>query len=377
MSGRPSVDTHATSVADQGISFLLERDPKIGIAFQVADGIWGVRLPIELTMEHVNVYLLKDGDDWTLVDAGCHTTSCQNALHQALDAAPFEANRITKVIVTHYHPDHIGMAGYFAQRGAMMITSRVCWLAAQLLRSSQSTNPTESHLEFMRRAGMPEMELASFSRRSPSNYARLVSEIPDHYCSIREGDSITIGNRQWRIVLGNGHANDHVTLWSDDGIALVGDQILPAVSPSLSVHFSEPMADRVGEWLADCGRFEQIATDQTLCLPGHHRPFTGAPYRCRQLADNCRNALSRLTEALAKPMTAYECLKVIYRREVSPREQSILIGESIAYLNHLLLTGVVSRRQTPAGAYLWHRKAARVHAGHRTPPVAKSKGGNS
>lgn len=371
-----SANASATRIPESGIAFQMEREPDVGRAYPVADRIWGVRLPIGLTMSHVNVYLLKDGDDWTLVDAGCNTVGCQDALQQALQDPPFDSGRITQVIVTHYHPDHIGMAGHYAKQGATLITSRVSWLAANLLRSNQPITPTESNLTFMRQAGMPSMELASFSRRPPSDYASLVSELPDHYRSVAEGDRIVIGGRLWEIVLGNGHANDHITLWSNDGIALVGDQILPAISPSLSVHYSEPLADRVGEWLKSCERLEQIATDQTLCLPGHNRPFTGARFRCRQLADNCRSTLGRLTDALSKPMTAFDCLKVLYRRNLVAREQAILIGECIAYLNHLLLTGVVSRRLTPAGTYLWHRIPARVHAGHQTPPVAKSQNRN-
>ena len=367
------MDKASPSIHNLPVSYLNNEIPEFGVPTEVATGIWWIRLPISLAMNHVNVYLLEDQDGWVLVDTGCDTEECKAVLTSALASVQFAFRPITRVIVTHFHPDHVGLAGYFTnglesslQPTAKLLTSRTSWHATRLLHIDNPSVPHESHISFMIKAGMTGMELESFKRRRPSKYSDRVAELPNSYQRLRDFDKIQIGERSWQVRTGHGHADEQVTLWSDDNIAIVADQILPAISPNLSVHFSEPQANCVSDWLQSCNEFAQIGDSSTMCLPGHNRPFIGAPARCQQLIENCNQLLDRIENSLAKPKSALEILPLVYRRKLSPYERNLLIGEVIAYLNCLHASGRVSKRVSSNGAILWQTNAS--HRVQKTLP---------
>lgn len=337
------------------LDYVLKTPPEIGVPAPVASGIWILRLLYEGTMDHVNAYILHDDEGLVLIDTGPRTGSCLDAINHALTHPAFSGRKVQRVLATHFHPDHIGLVGELCDHGAKLITSRTCWLAANLLQTTDLQSPRQAHIDFMVRAGFHGHELEAFRRRIPSSYPQQVAPLPQTYQSIDDGTHLTIGDRNWQVRFLQGHCPDQITLWSDDGIAVVADQILPNVSPSLAVHYSDPLADHVSEWLASCRRLATIADSQTLCLPGHGVPFRGAPLRCRQLIESCVSVLDRLLKALSKPLTVLDCLKVIYRRQLHPSERMILIGVVVAYLNHLQRRGLVVSRPARNGVLLWRR----------------------
>lgn len=337
------------------VTFTIDQPPDIGSPVHVAPGVWLLRLPYEGTMDHVNAYILQDDCGLTLVDTGPNSVACHDAFERAMSESNLLGQNITRVIATHFHPDHLGLVGHFCQQGAELVTTRTCWLAANLLQSTARETPCQEHVDFVVRAGMSEMELEAFLRRRPSSYPDQVVQLPQAYRTINDGNMLTIGERDWQIRLSGGHCSDQLTMWSGDEIAIVADQILPHVSPSLAVHYTEPYADNVTQWLSHCRRFARIASNDTLCLPGHGRPFRGAPARCEQLIGNCVAALDRLLKALSKPMTAMDCLEVVYRRELRGSQRLILIGEVVGYLNHLQAHGLISAKATRSGTLMWRR----------------------
>lgn len=337
-----------------------DHQPVVGQPVEVADKIWLIRLPLEMTMDHVNAYVTADDDDgFTLIDTGANSEHCLAALLSALEAKPFNEAPIRRVVATHFHPDHIGLAGHFTSQGAELLTPRTCWLAAGLMQGADLDAPREEHVAFLRQAGMPEPELQAFKRRRPSRYPSLVSELPHSYHALSEGDTLNLAGRQWLVRLGQGHAVDLVTLWSED-IAFVSDQILPGVSPSLSVHFSEPESEFVSDWIDSCEKFRDNSSPATLCLPGHNRPFTGAPGRCQQLIDSCKSVVNRVYDALQTPRTAFDCLSLVYRRQLSSSEQMIILGEMVGYLNFLKSMGRIDRTVSQDGHFVWKRNSSAV-----------------
>lgn len=320
-----------------------------------------------------------------MIDTGCNTPQCLDVLSNTLCSELLGGRPITKVVVTHFHPDHIGLAGCFtrddgeyfcdeANRShgpATLITSRTTWHSARLLHSDNPNTPYAAHVSFMQRAGIKGLELESFKRRKPSRYSDRVGPLPESYVRIQEGDTLEIGQRQWTVRMGFGHADEHVTLWSDDNLAIVGDQILPAISPNLSIHFSEPNANCVDDWLNSCQRFYELANDQTICLPGHNRPFTGAPGRCLQLMENCYQVLDRIEELLSKPKTAIELMPDIYRRQLSSYERNLLIGETLGYLNYLHAAGRVECQWSSKTGVRWRRVSRTLKSNSQTSPSHK------
>ena len=342
--------------ATSRVDFRFETAPEFGSVTEVAVGIWWLTVPLTSSLQSVNVYLLDDGDGWTIVDTGVDSSDCRQLFQQVLSNEPFVGQPIKRVIATHFHPDHIGLAGVLVRENVRFQCSRTCWNASHRLWQDQPETPQPGQLEFMKRAGMKGLEFEALQRNRPRNYADSVARPPDEYELLRHEDVLSIGPRQWKVVLGYGHAEEHVTLWSGDNIALVGDQILPTVSPNLSVHFSNPEEDPIREWLESCERFARLSNDSTLCLPGHGRPFTGAPSRCQQLKRNCELVIERLHAHLRRPSTAIECLPAVYRRPLESYERPLLIAETVGYLNHLRVTGRADRRLMKSEHYLWRAK---------------------
>ncbi len=334
-----------------------ETPPAPGEAIELAEGVLWLRQPLPMRLDHVNIYALDDGDGWTIVDTGMSTRKSRAVWQQALDG-PLSGKPVRRVLVTHHHPDHMGLAGWFqTDHGAELVTTRTAWLFARMLQLDEQAVPADETLAFWRAAGMDAAIYDARTRERPFNFADVVAPMPLGFRRIRQDDCIHIGGRDWDVHIGNGHAPEHATLWSTDGeLVIGGDQLLATISPNLGVYATEPEADPVAEWLEACERLSAYATGQQLVLPGHKLPFTGLPRRMRQLIDNHHGALARLLDHIATPHTAAECFAPLFQRSIGEGEYGLALVESVAHLNHLLATGQASRTRRDDGAWLWQRR---------------------
>ncbi|MAX74452.1 MAG: MBL fold hydrolase [Nioella sp.] len=316
-----------------------------------------MRLPLPMALDHVNVYAIRDGAGWAVVDTGFDTSKTR-AIWETLLAGPMRGLPVTRVIVTHHHPDHVGLAGWFMARGAELITTRTAWLTARMLVLDVQEAPTPETLAFWRAAGMDAATLEKRASERPFNFADIVAPLPLGFNRIREGDVVEIGGRHWDVRIGHGHAPEHATLWCrEEALVLGGDQLLPSISPNLGVYATEPAADPVTEWIESCTHLAHYAKADHLVLPGHKLPFTGLPDRLRQLIENHHGALSRLREHLDRPRTAAECFAPLFKRRIDAGTYGLALVESVAHLNHLLALGEVTREKRGDGAWAWQRKA--------------------
>jgi glyoxylase-like metal-dependent hydrolase (beta-lactamase superfamily II) len=340
----------------EGIRHPFDTPPAEGGAIEVAPGILWLRLPLPMALDHVNIYALDDGDGWTIVDAGL-SSKRSKAIWEGLLSGPLSGRPVTRVILTHHHPDHVGLAGWFQSQGAELLATRTAWLYARMLTLDVQDRPSAQAQAFSRRAGLTEAELVKRAGERPFNFADVVDPMPVGFTRLTEGQRLRAGGRDWTVRIGQGHAPDHATLWSDDGIVLGGDQLLPGISANIGVYPTEPEADPLTDWLDSCRAFQAHARDDQLILPGHKLPFTGLPFRLVQMIENHESALNRLLDHLATPRTAADCFLPLFRREIGPAEQGLALVESIAHLNCLLRRGLVSRSLTASGAWAWERAA--------------------
>ncbi len=341
------------------LHFPIEAPPAEGEAIEVAEGILWLRLPLPMALDHVNIYAIADGDGWCIVDTGYHSNR-GIALWQEILAGPLQGRPVTRVLVTHHHPDHVGMAGWLqTHQGAELLSSRTAWIYARMLTLDvQKEFPPET-LKFFNQAGIDKDILAKRLETGPRNFADVVHDMPLGYRRLSDGEMIRIGHRTWDIHRGDGHAPEHLMLFSrDDAIVISGDQVLPGISSNVGVYATEPEADPMAEWLASCDALQQFATDAQLVLPGHKLPFYGLPARLKQLADNQRAGLDRLVDFLETPRTANECFPVLFKRKVGLAEHSLALGEAVAHLNHLYFNDKIMRETGPDGAFLWRKKHA-------------------
>lgn len=335
-----------------GIQTPFPDPPAEGEATEVAPGILWMRLPLPMALDHVNIYALDEGDSWTIIDTG-FASKRGHRLWAKLLAGPLGGKPVSRVLVTHHHPDHVGMAGWFqSEHGAELLMSRTAWLMARMLTLDDQALPVPETLAFWRSAGMDPEVYAKRSTERPFNFADMVEPMPLGFTRLTEGQTITLGQRDWTVRMGNGHAAEHATLWRDD-IVLGGDQLLATISPNLGVYATEPDADPVADWLESCERLSTYATPSQLVLPGHKLPFTGLPFRLTHLIQNHHSALDRLEAYLAEPRTAHDCFVPLFKRTIKGGEYGLALVESIAHLNHLHQAGRATRTRRADGAWLY------------------------
>ena len=337
-----------------GIRYPFETVPELGEAITVAPGILWARLPLPMQLDHVNVYALDDGDGWTVIDTGFDTGKSRRAW-EALMAGPLGGRPIKRVVVTHHHPDHVGLAGWLqSDHGAELVTTRTAWLFARMLMLDVHAAPVPETVAYWRAAGMSEAIIAERMAEKPFNFADVVAPMPLGFSRIKEGDHIHMGGREWLVRIGNGHAPEHATFWSlDDNLVIGGDQLLPGISANLGVYPTEPDADPVTEWMDSCQHFGGFARDEHFVLPGHKLPFTGLPLRLRQMIENHLGALDRLQAHLATPRTAAQCFMPLFKREIEGSAYGMALVEAVAHLNHLHVHQRVRRWRNDSGAWEW------------------------
>ncbi len=332
--------------------------PERGQAIEVAEGVLWMRLPLPMKLDHVNVYALDDGDGWTIVDTG-FDSKLTRGIWTDLMTGPLAGKPVKRVIITHHHPDHVGLAGWFqTAHGADLLATRTSWLFARMLLLDDQQRPPPETLEFWRSAGMDADILAQRAGEKPFNYADIVAPMPLGFTRLKQGDTIQIGGRIWEVHIGNGHAPEHATFWSrDDNLVIAGDQILCSISPNIGVYATEPEADPLEGWLEACERFLPLAREDHLVLGGHKLPFTGLPFRLQQLIENHHGALRRLQNFLVTPHPAAACFPTLFKRRIGAGEYGLALVEAVAHVNHLYHAGLVSRSRGDDGAWMYQTRA--------------------
>lgn len=328
--------------------------PAPAAAIEVAENILWLQIPLPMVLNHVNVYALRDADGWTVIDTGLNTSKTR-ALWEAIIAGPLASAPVRRLIVTHHHPDHVGLAGWFQAQGVELLMTRTAWLFARMLTLDEQAVATREQVQFWIDAGMDAETLATRRAERPFNFADIVHPMPLGFTRLLEDGTIAMGGRIWDIRFGHGHAPDHATFWSREGdLVIGGDQLLATISPNIGVYATEPGADPLGDWMDACTALQPHALDSHLVLPGHKLPFTGLPARMRQLIDNHHGALDRLRAHLATgPCSAAECFAPLFKRRIDAGTYGLALVEAVAHLNHLHALGAVTRTRREDGAWAY------------------------
>jgi len=348
------VKTRAEKIADAeaaGLTFPHPDPPAKGEAIEVAPGILWARLPLPMALDHVNVYLLDGGDGWTIIDTGMKTREGRESWN-ALLAGPLAGKPIKQILVTHHHPDHIGLAGWLAEKvGAPLVTTRTAFLYAKMLQLDGWDDLPTDAVRYYQRAGFGPVEMERAQNRASFGFSKVCAPLPLGFHRIAAEDVLSIGGRAWRIVIGQGHAPEHAMLWCEsDGILISGDQVLPRITSNIGVYPTEPEGDPLGEWLESCARLRDLLPSDLFVLPGHNEPFTGVGVRLTQLLDHHAETLAALEAFLGEPHTVIECFDTLFDRRITEQLQGFATVEAVAHLNHLVQVNRVIRGEE-SGVY--------------------------
>lgn len=326
--------------------------PQLGEAVEIAPGVLWLRLALPMALDHVNVFALDDGDGWVLVDTGIDDVPSREGWEAAL-AGPLRGRPVTRVLCTHMHPDHMGLAGWLCRRsGAPLLMSRQEYLTAAVLLADAGPAPEEG-AAFYRAAGWDEQRIDRW-RSAHGLFGRAVGPPPPSFLRLKEGDALTIGGEAWRVVIGAGHSPEHVCLWrAFDDVLIAGDQVLPKISSNVSVWLTEPQADPLGDWMESLDRLEALLPPGILALPGHGDPFRGVPARLRALRRGHEVSLQRLEKTLAEPRRAIDVFACLFGRPIGEGLIGMATGESLAHLHYLEHRGRARRERDEAGVDWW------------------------
>jgi glyoxylase-like metal-dependent hydrolase (beta-lactamase superfamily II) len=329
-----------------GLTYPCGEPPAPGAAVEVADGVLWLRLPMPFRLDHINIWAIRDrderGEGWTIVDTGLQTSETIDAWRALMaPGAPLAGARVTRVIVTHMHPDHVGMAGWLAGKFDVRLwMSRLEYLNCRVLLTDTGRDAPEEGVRFYARAGWTADSIEMYRARF-GDFGRWIHKLPDSYRRLTDRMTLTIGDRQWEVLIGAGHSPEHACLWCRDlGVLISGDQVLPRISSNVSVHPTEPDADPLTDWLASIERIRARVDDDVLVLPAHNEPFRGLHERLDALAAGHLSGLDKLRARLAEPQRVVDVFSTLFYRPIgSGRELTLATGESLAHLNYLVARG--------------------------------------
>ncbi|HEX9953615.1 MAG TPA: MBL fold metallo-hydrolase [Allosphingosinicella sp.] len=338
----------------KGLTYPLgRRVPDVGEVIPLADRIGWARLPIPGALKHVNVWLLEDENGVAVVDTGLDIPLCREAW-EALLAGPLAGRRVTRVICTHFHPDHLGLAGWLCERfGARLWMTREEWLFARMLTADVRDTPPLEANAYWRASGWSEERIAAETAKGWGRFTAMVSPVPVSFIRMRDGETIRIGARDWRVVTGNGHSPEHACLVDEaGGVMIAGDQVLPRITSNISLSLSEPEGDPLGDWLASIAKLRTLP-DTLLVLPSHGDPFTGLHARLDALERGHRDQLDSLQSFLAEPRRAVDCFRLLFARKIEDNLMGLATGEAMAHLRRLEVEGRAVREMR--GGVRWYR----------------------
>lgn len=315
---------------------------------EVAPGVRWLRFPLPFALNHINLWLLADGDGWVLVDTGIKSDRSYELWRHHFKAA-LEGRPLTRIIATHFHPDHVGCAEWLvAEFRPEFLTSRTEWLMATMLQTEIKADAVDFWGDYYRSAGLAEETLRAVAARG-ENYGARVGVIPRPYTRLIDGQSLDIGGRSWRVVIGTGHSPELICLYAaEDRLLISSDQVLPGISPNVSVNAPEPYGDPLTEFLQSCAKFRNLHPE-SFVLPMHGRPFYRLHERLAELERHHDERLALTLSACWEPLTIVELMPIMFKRKLDLQQTQFAIGEALAHTNHLVTRGAMERIIEPNG----------------------------
>ncbi|MGE5386193.1 MAG: MBL fold metallo-hydrolase [Betaproteobacteria bacterium] len=323
------------------LSFPFPQLPAPGDRIAVAPGVYWLRMSLPFQLDHINLWLIEDGEGWCVVDTGFANDATRAAWEQILGKL---VRPVSRLIVTHFHPDHLGLADWFEKRaGAELHMSTGEFLTAHVVWNEVGGHGARFMVDQFRQHGLDEERLARYETRG-SGYRQSMSALPQTYRRLVEGSELRIGGHVWRTIIGYGHSPEHVALHCPElEVFISGDMLLPKISTNISVMAATPQADTLDAYLSSLDRYARELPATTLVLPSHGLPFVGVQARVEALEAHHSERLQALETACVTPQSAASVLSTLFPRPLDTHQIMFAMGEAIAHLNFLEARGRLTR----------------------------------
>jgi glyoxylase-like metal-dependent hydrolase (beta-lactamase superfamily II) len=323
--------------------------PAPGTLVDVAPGMRWLRLPLPYRLDHVNVYLIENDGGWTIFDTGLGTDPCKEAWEQAL-SGPAKGQNLKSTIVSHFHPDHVGLAGWLCERFDLELTMpRPEYLHSVLLQFAPADFGEEVFRPFYRRHGLS-AEATEIVLSRGHEYLKRTTGVPASYHRIKHNDMLSVGDRAFHVLTGGGHSLEQAMLYRpEERLFLAADQVIARISPNVSVHPMEPSLDALGLYLGSLRAIRTTVDPDVLVLPGHGLPFYGLHTRIDELIAHHAARCAEIAAACKTTVRSVaEIVPFLFTRELDAHQTGFAFGEVLAHVNHMLGRGEL-RLETDAG----------------------------
>jgi len=329
--------------------------PKVGSPMPVCEGVYWLRMPLPFLLGHINLWLLRDGPGWVVVDCGIADEASRTAWQQVFDTG-LQGMPLSGVMVTHLHPDHVGLAGWLCEHWQVELwMSRTEYLLCRSLVADTGRPAPLAGQQFYRRAGFDEAALQRY-REKFGAFGSVVAPLPDSFTRLVDGKELRIGGNTWKVLVGRGHSPEHACLYCAElNVLISGDQVLPTISSNVSVWPTEPHADPLSDWLESCAALREILPADVLVLPSHGRPFRGVRERLSALIRYHEDCLEKVRELCRVPHNAVELFPALFKSRITAGNMIMAAGESVAHINCLLGRGELVLAESRNGVDYFRR----------------------
>ena len=337
------------------IEYEFAQKPDVGTTQEIAPGIHWLRMPLPFQLDHINLWLFRDGDAWAVVDTGLGTGDTREAWERTFTGA-MQDLPLSRVIVTHLHPDHVGCAGWLTGRfGIDLWMTREEYMLCRLLAADTGRSAPPRAIAFYRAAGYSESQLDTYRERF-GMFGRAISPLPESYRRLYDGLQGPVGDYDWEVVIGSGHSPEHACFFNRElNLFVSGDQVLPSISANVSVYPTEPGANPLRDWIETLGAIRRRIPEDVLVLPAHGKPFRGAHRRIDRLIGAHVERLDALVDFLDEPRRAVDVFPALYRARIDDGNLMFATGEAVAHLNYLVDEGLVVV-ETGDDGVSWYRR---------------------
>lgn len=338
-----------------GIIYEFDSRPDAGETMVVAEGIQWLRMPLPFALNHINLWLLRDGPGWAIVDTGVGTEETKQVwstvFSDAMSGAP-----VTHVIATHMHPDHVGCAGWLVnQLGIDLWMSRDEYIMCRILVADTGRDAPDEGVRFYEAAGFSPPQLKRY-RKFFGFFGKFVTPLPEAYKRMADRDVLAIGGAGWEVITGGGHSPEHACLYDGErNILIAGDQLLPNISSNVSVWPTEPLANPLREWFRTLRNLKERVPADVLVLPSHGKPFRGAHERIDYLIRGHEDRLETLLEYCKQPQRAVDVFPALYKARIDDRNRIMATGEALSHLHYLVERGELMT-ESDKNRVAWYRR---------------------